>query len=351
MKRIGFKHLLVPVPLVLALFSGCDDSSLKKTGDAGSTGEPSTHTPGVCSPGECPKPAQGIACCTPNADCGTDPTGLGLGCTPNPDTLKAQECKLSVCQKDHKPPIGNACCTPLGECGWDPFMNGVFCFNFPPETDAAPPPPTCKLDECDPSAKPPTGIKSCCLPNGQCGWDTLGIGFCFPPPVPLCDVESCPHTEGGPDACCLLNGKCGLDSLGIGFCFPPPPEATCELDKCPAPSTGVKACCMPDGSCGWDSLNVGICFPPPPPLQDAGPPPPPQTTPPDDPSIDAACPSFMGVFGPQWGCCSPWGICGTFLGGTCSLGLGQQIPNGPPPTVDAGKEPFLRCTPHTADGG
>ncbi len=346
MKTTFAKYLLLPIPGVLLFFSACDDSSLPvKKADAG-TGS-FAQTPGVCKPSACPKPDKGIPCCTPNAECGTDPTGLGLGCTPNPDSVSLDKvCTVKECPK---PGFGNPCCTPLGDCGWDPFMNGVFCLQTPPPIDA-PAKPLCDLSKCP---EPPAGVKACCQLNGECGLDSLGIGLCFPPPAPLCDLEKCPHKEGGPDACCLLNGKCGQDTLGIGFCFPNPPEATCDLSKCEKPPNGIKACCQPDGQCGWDTLNLGICFPPTPPAPDAGPPPPPQTTPPDDPSIDRSCPSYMGIFGPQWGCCSPWGICGQFVGGQCTVALGSQIPNGPPPPPEAGvHEPFQRCTPHTgADGG
>jgi hypothetical protein len=332
MKKISLKHLLV-VPLALLSFAACDDSSpAKKDTDAGGGIKPVS---GICRRSECPKPATGIACCAPNAACGTDVTGLGLGCVPNPDTIgSGGVCDLKECKKEAG---ASGCCTPLGACGTDPFGNGIFC--FPPVPPAA---PLCALDKCP---APDGGAKPCCQLNGDCGLDALGIGLCFPPPVPLCDLSKCPSAEGGPAKCCQLNGKRGVDTLGIGICFAPPPEATCDLSTCPQPGNGIKPCCQPIGDCGWDSLNIGICFPPPPPPPDGGVVVPPVvTTPPDDPSINPDCPSFIGLFGPQWGCCSPYGVCGTFLGNQCSLGIGSQIPNGPPPP-DAGKEPFLRCTP------
>jgi hypothetical protein len=342
MKKISLKPFLV-VPLALLSFAACDDSSIpaKKHADAGAASKP---VAGICKRSACPKPEQGIACCTPNASCGTDATGLGLGCVPNPDTFgSGGVCDLKKCQDG----AANGCCTPLGECGTDPFGNGIFC--FPPVPPAQ---PLCPLDKCP---APDGGAKPCCQLNGDCGLDVLGIGLCFPPPVPLCVLSKCPSTDSGPAKCCQLNGKCGVDALGIGLCFPPPPEATCDLSTCPKPANGIKACCQPNSDCGWDSLNIGICFPPPPSPPDGGVVVPPVvTTPPNDPSIDRNCPSFIGLFGPQWGCCSPYGVCGTFLGNQCSLGLGAQIPNGPPPTKDAGKEPFLRCTPPATpkhDGG
>ncbi|MGD8863766.1 MAG: hypothetical protein PVI30_27375 [Myxococcales bacterium] len=50
------------------------------------------------------------------------------------------------------------------------------------------------------------------------------------------------------------------------------------------------------------------------------------TEPPDDPSITGECPSFLGFFGPIWGCCSDFGVCGSFASGECLLPAGTQIP-------------------------
>ncbi|HEX7669785.1 MAG TPA: hypothetical protein VF395_09390 [Polyangiaceae bacterium] len=354
MKKFTFKLFLV-APLALLWFAACDDTSLVKHADAGASLDAGVSTkpkpvPGVCAPKKCPQPkAPAIACCTPGAECGTDPTGVGLGCVPNPDTNAANRvCVLKDCAAPLNG-VGKACCTPLADCGWDPFGNGVFCFEPAPPvaTDAA---PLCDLSKC---SAPDGGVKPCCQLSGECGFDALGIGLCFPPPQPLCDLSTCPDVEGGKAKCCQLNGKCGVDALGIGLCFAPPADATCDLSTCPTPANGIKACCQPDGTCGWDSLNIGICFPPPPPPVDAGKvvvPPPIVTTPPDDPSITRECPSFIGLFGPQWGCCSAYGVCGSFIGGQCALAIGAQIPNGPPPPADAGKtEPFLRCTPPAKD--
>jgi hypothetical protein len=341
MKKISFRHFLV-VPLALCWFAACDDTSVVKHAEAGLPASP--HVAGVCMLADCPKPPTGIHCCTPNAECGTDPTGIGLGCVPNPDTKAAHRvCKLKDCAAPARG-LGKACCTPLADCGWDPFGNGVFCFEPAPPIPADAE-PLCNLSKC---SAPDGGLKPCCQLSGDCGFDSLGIGLCFPPPVPLCDLSRCPQVEGGPAKCCQLNGKCGTDALGIGICFAPPPEATCDLSTCKKAPNGIKACCLPNAECGTDALGIGICFPPPPPPVDAGPVvvPPVDTTPPDDPSITADCPSFIGLFGPQWGCCSPYGVCGSFVGKQCSLGIGAQIPNGPPPPPDSGKsEPFLRCTP------
>ncbi len=263
------------------------------------------------------------------------PTGLLLGCTPN--SAPNRVCVEKDCPT---PKNGYKCCTPAAECGTDPYGNGVFCFPNPAtNVDAGPP---CDVDKC-PTTK--GGPAACCQLNNKCGVDTLGIGLCFAPPTPLCDLSSCPSTDGGPAPCCLANGQgCGFDTLGIGVCFAPPPK-TCDLKKCKGDGD-IKACCLPNGACGLDSLGIGFCFPPPPPVVDAGPPVQTVTGPPDDPSVNGECPSYLGLVGPIWGCCSGYGVCGTFTDGECLLPLGAQLPVGPAPKADSGKtEPFLRCTP------
>jgi len=224
---------------LLMLFAACDgeneDKWEKRRPDSGAM---SQSKPGVCKISDCPMPDEGVACCTPFAECGFDMAGTGLNCVPNPGTSQ-RECVLSDCEL---PAVGNACCTPFGTCGYDPFGNYLQCFSLPP-----------KVNE---------------------------------PAKPTCDVEKCDAGPGGEPGCCLPNGKCGLDSLGIGFCFVPPP-----------------------------------------PVPDAGPPPPPRSTePPTDPSYDGQCPSYLGVFGPVWGCCSDFGVCGTFDFGQCLLAVGTVLP-------------------------
>lgn len=346
------KRFLILSALGLLPAVACDDQAATKSTspqsnpDGGNTTP--TPTPGVCKPSECPKPAAGIACCTPNADCGMDPTGVGLTCLPSPDSASSR-----VCKRDSKgkitsddvecpvPIVGTPCCTALGGCGWDPFASGYVCFANPPPVN-----PTCDITTCP---APDGGAKPCCLPNGNCGTDALGIGICFPPPLPppapTCDITKCAADAGGGlKSCCLPNGKCGVDTLGIGICFPPPPEATCDLKKCAPDPSGYKSCCLPNGQCGTDNLGIGVCFLPPLP-------PPNYTQVPDDPRITAECPSFIGAFGyPVWGCCQrvgKYGVCGQFQGNSCLLS--GFIPSGPPPAADSGiTEPFLRCTPPPA---
>jgi hypothetical protein len=289
----------------------------------------------VCELAKCPPPILGVSCCTPFGFCGWDPLASGQLCFPNPPTLNVPDggfpdlCDLERCPSEDA--AGKkACCQPNGQCGIDVFANGTC---FPP-----PPPPTCDISKCTTTEN---GPRTCCQLNGQCGLDVLGIGLCFPPPVQLCDLAACPDHDSGIRSCCMLNGQCGLDALGIGLCFPPPPEPTCALASCPS-IDGIRPCCLPNGQCGLDSLGIGVCFLPPPPIPDGGIP----TGPPNDPSITGACPSFLGLFGPVWGCCSDFGVCGTFAADTCLLPVGSQIPNGPPPPPAAGvTEPFLRCTP------
>lgn len=341
MKRFLILSVLGLLPAV-----ACDDQTTKVGQEAKSDGGSNTPTPtpGVCKPLECPKPATGIACCTPNADCGMDPTGVGLTCLPNADSASSRECrrddngKISSDGKDCPLPlVGTACCTALGGCGWDPFASGYVCFANPPPVN-----PTCDITQCP---HPDGGAAPCCLPNGKCGTDALGIGICFPPPLPAppptCNIDECTADTGSLKACCLPNGHCGVDTLGIGICFPPPPGPTCDVAKCPKDPSGYKSCCLPNGNCGVDTLQIGACFLPPLP-------PPDYTKVPDDPSITGECPSFIGAFGyPVWGCCQRignYGMCGQFQGNSCLIA--GQFPTGPAPKADSGiVEPFLRCTP------
>lgn len=233
-----------------------------------------TTGPGVCRLSDCPRPEMGVKCCTPDAECGMDPTGVGLACVLNPDVDSNRVCVLDACPT---PVVGNACCTPFAQCGFDPFGIGQACFAFPPSinVDAGVPPETCDATECpDPEA----GGFGCCLPNGECGFDPFGINVCFAP----------------------------QDQL------PPADDAGLEL----------------------------------PPLR---PLPPISTQPPDDPSVTGECPSFLGFFGPVWGCCSDFGVCGTFAAGECLLPLGTQLPVSQP-DEDAGMSTaYPLCTPPAAD--
>ncbi len=217
-----------------------------------------TMKPGVCELSKCPVPDAGLACCTPNAQCGMDPTGLGLNCVPLPGQISTDAvCVLAECPT---PTVGNACCTPFAQCGVDPFGTGQICFANPPATDAGAPQPTC-------------------------------------------DLTKCPEDDAGATVCCLADGSCGVDSLGIGVCFAPPPSST---DTNPPPVTG----------------------------------------PPDDPSITGECPSYLGAFGPVWGCCSDYGVCGTFDTGTCLLPIGTQIPVVLPSDEDGGDgHAYPLCVP------
>jgi hypothetical protein len=366
------------VLFVVALLASCDDGDARRRDRDSGADAGTTRIPGVCELARCPKPASGVACCTPDAQCGSDAPGLGLSCQANDESGSTRKCVLADCPT---PVIGEACCTPRAQCGWDPFASGLLCLanaqiNLPkdagappqlcdldrcPKTDGGPapccqlngqcgadtlgvglcfPPPTCDLSKCPASFEG----RACCQASGECGVDVFGIGLCFPPPVPLCDLGACPAPDGGAKACCLQNGQCGVDTLGIGLCFPPPPEPTCDLARCPKSPTGLLSCCLPNGACGVDSLGIGLCFAPPPTAPDGGVPP--ITEPPDDPSITGECPSFLGPLGPIWGCCSPYGVCGTFAASQCLLPVGTQLPVGPPPAAEAGvSEPFLRCKP------
>jgi hypothetical protein len=234
---------------------GDDDSDLFAGQDGG---QYDGSEPGVCKLSECPSPPMGVACCTPTAQCGMDPLGLGLNCAPLPgEPLSDNVCVLADCPT---PVVGTPCCTPFGSCGNDPYATGQVCFANPPPVNL-PPLPT-----------PDASVE------------------------PICPLDDCPVPEVGA-ACCLPTGECGVDPFGIGFCFPPPPEVDEDASVPEFPT-----------------------FPEPEPL------PPPMTEPPDDPSITGECPSFLGFFGPIWGCCSDFGVCGTFASGECLLPAGTQIP-------------------------
>ena len=211
---------------------------------------------------------------------------------------------------------------------------------------------------CDPSAcpEPDMGI-ACCAPNGACGSDPTGIGLVCVANAGegnVCVLEDCPEPTVG-DACCTPFGTCGIDPFETSIiCFanppviPDPPAAdaevpTCDIDECEVPEIGLP-CCMSNGRCGVDTFEIGWCLPPPVEV-DGGRPPDISVTPPDDPSVDGQCPSFIGLAGaPVWGCCSPFGVCGTFAGETCVLPAGTPIPA--LSDVDAGElEGVLLCNP------
>lgn len=220
---------------------------------------------GVCQLSKCPTPAMGLACCMPNAQCGMDTTGLGLNCVPLPGQTYASDsvCVLNECPT---PTVGTRCCTPFAQCGFDPLGTGQFCFAFP-------------------------------VSNADAGTAQ-----------PTCDLTKCPEVDdGGPAACCLANGNCGFDSLGVGVCIAPsaalPPDMTSTAQ-------------------------------------------PPATRPPDDPSITGECPSYLDTTGPVWGCCSDYGVCGTFDLGTCLLPAGTEIPVALPTDEDGGaKHAYPLCVP------
>lgn len=205
-------------------------------------------------------------------------------------------CPLAECPR---PFIGVACCTPLAQCGTDLLGLGLACIANPGEPVSN----VCDLNECP---EPPFGI-SCCTPIGRCGTDLYGTGLtCYPnaPPVRgsdgglLCDLTECPIPNAG-YACCTIDGRCGTDLYGWGQCLPNP--------------------VVPDGGYPVPSNEV-----------------------PDDPSVTGECPSFLGLLGPIWGCCSDYGVCGTFQYGQCLLPLGTPLPVGP--TDEDSGDPTL-CTP------
>ena len=108
------------------------------------------------------------------------------------------------------------------------------------------------------------------------------------------------------------------------------------------------SCCTNDKACGYDPTGAGLCWANP---ADAAVPEI-DTSVPDDPSVrnsytadGIACPSYLGAVGPIWGCCSDYGICGTWAYDACLLPIGTQLPvrAAPPQDEDAGVEPFIRC--------
>jgi hypothetical protein len=209
------KRFLVLGALGLLPAVACDDQTAKTTAPAGQPDGGSTikTTPGVCRPSECPQPPAGIACCTPSADCGMDPTGVGLTCLPNPGSPSSHECKREAdggFKSDGKqcpePPIGTPCCTALGGCGWDPFASGFVCFANPPPIK-----PLCDITKC-----PQTdgGAAPCCLPNSKCGVDTFGIGVCFPPPLPPPDYTHVPDDPTITGECPSFIGAFGYPLWG-----------------------------------------------------------------------------------------------------------------------------------------
>jgi hypothetical protein len=252
------KRILICCAFFLAFGCDTDDRFIDETKlpDAGKDASQQQED-NVCQLSKCPKPDTGLACCTPLAQCGHDPSGSGLSCVPNSGGNASDLiCKLADCPV---PTVGIACCTPFAQCGFDPFSSGLACFSNPPDVTA----------------------------NNNDGG-------------PLCDLDACPAADGGPAACCQQNGKCGVDSWGIGVCFAPPPPAT----------------------------DAAI-----------------SSEPPDDPSVTGECPSYLGALGPIWGCCSDFGVCGTFANDSCLLPVGTPIPVPADDDEDAGPLTFPRCTP------
>jgi hypothetical protein len=196
-------------------------------------------------------------------------------------------CDLSECPV---PAIGLACCTPLAQCGFDLLGNGASCV-----ANAGEPRPDkeCRLDKCP---EPEVGL-ACCTPTGDCGADPFSTGA-------VCFANAMPVDAG---------------------------TSECNVRDCPYPAIGFR-CCAPDDRCGTDLYGFGQCAPnvniEPPPAVDAGQPAAP-VDPPDDPSITGECPSFLGLTGPVWGCCTEYegiGICGTFQFGECLIPAGAPIP-------------------------
>lgn len=210
-------------------------------------------------------------------------------------------CALSKCPTSE---AGVACCTPYGKCGYDPTALGLACV---PNSGQAFSDRECVIADCD----EPLEGKACCTPYAECGFDPFEDGiYCFPIPeeippfdagVPACEVSSCAEADAG-IACCLDNGECGIDPFGVGLCFPTEP--------------------LTDGGIVLEPIS---------------------TTPPDDPSVDGQCPSYIGFAGPIWGCCSEFGVCGTFLDENCFLPEGTPI--GIDPDADAGLVGVLTCKP------
>lgn len=211
-------------------------------------------------------------------------------------------------------------------------------------------PGVCELAKCP---QPFIGA-ACCTPLAQCGADFLGLGMsCLanpgsPVPERTCVLAECPTPPFGVP-CCTTTGACGADPYGSGLmCYPTPQipdagERACQVQDCPIPPVGYR-CCTIDDRCGSDLYGLNQCAPniviePPP---DGGYPPV-STEPPDDPSITGECPSFLGLLGPVWGCCSRYGVCGTFQQDECLLPLGTTLPP-PAPDEDAGIAD-TRCTP------
>jgi hypothetical protein len=211
----------------------------------------------------------------------------------------------------------------------------------------------CDLSACP---EPDMGI-ACCAPNGACGSDPTGVGLVCVANAGegnVCELDECPEPTVG-NACCTPFGTCGIDPFETNiFCFANPPlypdppaedaaAPNCDPADCPVPEVGL-GCCMTNGRCGVDTFEIGWCLSTPVEV-DGGTPPDISVTPPDDPSVDGQCPSFIGLAGePVWGCCSDFGVCGTFAGETCFLPAGTPIPS--LSDVDAGElEGLLLCSP------
>ena len=213
-------------------------------------------------------------------------------------------------------------------------------------------PGVCELDKCP---APETGV-ACCRPNGGCGQDIAGAGLVCSPnegdalTANVCILAECPVPSIGA-ACCTPTGTCGNDPWGLGIaCYAnspieivdagPVPD-TCGLADCPLPQVGF-SCCTVDDQCGNDPTGAGTCYVNPREVSNELP---------DHPSVDAKtddggyCPSFTSPFGPLWGCCHEFGLCGRFdvVAERCLVPDGTLIPR--PREQDAGIEPFIRCTP------
>lgn len=216
-------------------------------------------------------------------------------------------------------------------------------------------PGVCDLSVCP---EPEMGV-ACCLPDARCGMDPAGLGLnCAPNPGdPIgsepCELKDCPLPLVG-EACCTPNSRCGTDPYASGLvCFANPPPVNippdsaylrCDSEECPTPPFGFP-CCLPDGSCGADLSGWGFCSALPR-MADAGLPP--GLTPPDDPSVNGECPSYLGVLGPVWGCCTDIGVCGTFYADECLIPIGTPLPV-PGDDDDAGLLPGqMSCTPPPA---